>query len=213
MVRRALQQAGFAVLRAQGRSRMACGVALMELGPSSLTCVLRLPIEVSLAIAEVVRGLPGAERHYAYPATDLHLTILNLGQDEDRVVDLAGTILGASQTIPVRLRGLGMSHESVFVRAFDEAGGLLAVRRQLMAATGARPTWPRRHLGFVNVIRYREPDVGLLRDAVRDLRGHPFGGFEATVAEIVRTDRVLSAAGTTLLRRTSFGGAGAGPVS
>jgi 2'-5' RNA ligase len=205
VLRRPSQQAAFALLQAQERRGLPHGAATLQLGVPSLTCVVRLPSAVALPIHQAVRSLPGVERHYVYPASDLHLTLLNLGASED--LEAVAAVLIRTAPFAVRLRGLQLSRHSVSVRAFDDTGALQAVRRRLIEVTGTRPAWPRRRLGFVNVVRYLSQDVQQLTEAVRDQRARPFGVLEVTVAEVVRTDKVLSADGTTLLARWPLAGA------
>lgn len=170
-----------------------------------LTCVARLPPELAAEIHELVRELLGAQQHYVYPATDLHLTVLNLEVGGDAAVAPATAVLAATPPFRVELHGLGMSQQSVFVRVFDD-GGLVTLRRRLISLVGVRPPWPLRQLGFVNVIRFRGPEVHELADAVRARRRRPFGSFVVGEAELVRTDKVLSQAGTTLIAKVSLAG-------
>jgi hypothetical protein len=202
--RRLTQQAGYALLQARQRRELRQGVRQVAPTGGMLTCVVRLPPPLASQIHDLVRDLPGAEPHYVYPATDLHLTVLNLQADRDAAVERATAVLAAALPFRVELDGLGMSQQSVFVRVFDD-GGLVAVRRQLISVMGVRPPWPLRQLGFVNTIRYRGSDVGELTDAVRARRRRRFGSFEITEAELTRTDKVLSEAGTTLVAKVSLG--------
>jgi hypothetical protein len=205
VLRRPVQQAAFALLQAQERRRLPHGATTLQLGEPSLTCVVRLRPVLALPIHQAVRSLAGVERHYVYPAADLHVTLLNLGASTD--LDAVAAVLGRTAPFAVRLHGLQLSRHSVSVRAFDDTGALHAVRRRLIEVTGARPAWPRRRLGFVNAVRYLSQDVQQLTEAVRDQRARRFGVLEVTVAEVVRTDKVLSADGTTVLARTALAGA------
>jgi 2'-5' RNA ligase len=163
-----------------------------------------LPAALALPVQQVVRGLPGVERHYVYPASDLHLTVLNVG--DGAALDAVTDVLRQTAAFPVRLRGLQQSAHSVYVRAFDDSGQLQALRRRLMDVAGIRPSWPRRRLGFVTTVRYLDTDVAQLGPAVRELHSRPFGVFQVMAVEVVRTDKVLSAAGTSLLTRTLLAG-------
>lgn len=206
VLRRFSQQAAFALLQAQEQRGLRRGAVLLEQGEPSVTCVVRLPAALALPIQQVVGTLPGVERHYVYPAADLHLTILNIG--DGGALDAVMDVLRRTPPFPVRLRGLQHSQHSVYVRALDESGQLRALRRRLMDVSGRHPSWPRRRLGFVTVLRYREPDIAELAPAVRELRLRPFGLLQVNAAELVRTNRVLSADGTSLLGRVVLVGGG-----
>jgi 2'-5' RNA ligase len=194
----------FALLQAQEQRGLRRGAVGLELGEPSVTCVVRLPAALALPVRQVVRTLPGLERHYVYPASDLHLTVLNVA--EGAVLDAVAEVLHQTAPFAVRLRGLQQSAHSVYVRAFDDSGQLRALRRRLMEVTGLRPSWPRRRLGFVTVVRYLDADIAQLGPAVRELHSRPFGMLEVTAVELVRTNKVLSADGTSLLTRTVLAG-------
>jgi hypothetical protein len=205
MLGRVSQQTAFALLRVRERRELARGAVVLQPGLSSVTCVVRLPPVLAVPIHQVVRGLPGVKQHYVYPAADLHLTLLDLG--DLRALEEVTEVLRRTAPFRVQLLGLQQSAHSVYVRAFDDSGQLQAVRHRLMGVTGTRAQWPRRRLGFVNVVRYLDADVAGLGPGVRGLQARRFGELEVGVAEVVRTDRVLSAAGTTLVRRTPLAGA------
>jgi hypothetical protein len=207
--RRPTQQAAYALLQARQRRQLRQGVRQVDPSGGMLTCVVRLPPDLASKIHELVRDLPGAQQHYVYPASDLHLTVLNLQAGGAAAVETATAVLAASLPFRVELYGLGMSQQSVFVRVFDD-GGLVGLRRRLISVTGVLPPWPLRQLGFVNVIRYRGSDVDELTDAVRAQRRLRVGSFEIAEAELVRTDKVLSQAGTTLVATVSLAGGPAG---
>jgi hypothetical protein len=204
VLRRVSQQAAFALLQAREQRGLRRGALRLELGEPSVTCVVRLPAALALPVQQVVRTLPGVEAHYVYPASDLHLTVLNVG--DGAALDAIAGVLRQTAPFVMRLGGLRQSPHSVYVRAFDESGQLQALRHRLMAVSGTRPSWPRRRLGFVTVVRYLDADVAQLGAGVRELHRRPFGVLEVTAVEVVRTDKVLSAAGTSLLGRTVLAG-------
>jgi hypothetical protein len=108
-----------------------------------------------------------------------------------------------SSPISLVLKGFGATSHSVFLRAYDPGGGLDALRRRLLDVTGGRPEWPRRRLGFVNVLRYRSADVsGLLRQ----VRSTQLGPIDLRVdrAQLVRTDRLFSPSATSVLQDVPF---------
>ena len=86
----------------------------------------------------------------------------------------------------------------MYVRAFDPTGGLWALRTRVARAVGLLPPLPLRLLGFVNLLRYRHPRVERLLAAV-DARPTVPASFSPDRVQVVRTDKVLSAAGTDVL--------------
>lgn len=203
MLRQLTQRAGFALLEV----RPVRPVPPPPEAATSLTCLARLPEGLAQRVAETVRAWPGAEAHHVYPASALHVTVLNLaGVDgDDHALVRVTDVLARTPPIPLVLKGIGATSHSVFVRAFDPSGALVDLRRSLLELTGARPAWPLRRLGFVNVLRYRSSDVdGLISDA----RATRFGPAELVLdrAEIVRTDRLFSPSATTVLRDVPFTG-------
>lgn len=169
---------------------------------TSVTSVLRLPAASADKIHARVRALPDVGRQYVYPAGDLHLTLLNLdGVDESAIAEVC-RVIAATRPVTVQLSGLHLSAHSVYVRAVDQ-GWLHQLRRQLIGVTGSAPPWPLRLLGFVNVLRWLDPDLGALRNGLRRV---DFGTVTLDAVEVVRTDRMLSQQGTTLLRRIELTG-------
>ena len=201
MLRRLTQRAGFALLEA----RPVSPVPLPAERWTSLTCLARLPDDVADRVAETVRGWPGAEDHHVYPATALHVTLLNLGEidgDDDAFAHVI-ELLAQTRPVPLVLKGIGVTSHSVFLRAYDQTGRLGVLRRQLIGVTGGRPEWPRRRLAFANVLRFRSIDAAPVINAARATR---FGPAEVVLdrAEIVRTDRLFSRPATTVLREVRF---------
>ncbi len=213
LFRQGAQGAVYTVLYAWERHRPSRAASLLDLAgeQTHLTTVVRIPLEVAAPLVEAVRRLPGADDQYVYPVSDLHLTVLNL----DHVAAAAlpesiakvEAVLADTTSFEVRLRGLGMSAQSIYAQVFDCSGALRVLRKRLSHITGARPTPALRHLGFVNVARYLAPDVERLRDGVHAARQVPFGTLLVTAVEIVRTDKVLSHSGTTLLSSVRLTGA------
>jgi hypothetical protein len=196
VLRQSAQAAGFLLASAAGRHP----VTLLDELPAErhLTSVVRLPPALATSVTDRVRTLPGGEQHYVYPATDLHLTVLNLDPVvDDEQLGAVATILRETPTFSIRLHGLALSQQSLSVRVYDASGALVALRRRLAAATPCQPSWRRRYLGFINVIRFRSPDVSVLAAAVKVARRTSFGVMTVERVDIVRTNKVLSVAGTT----------------
>jgi 2'-5' RNA ligase len=211
MLRQRAQAFAYAALYARERHRPSRPVLLdLAGGPIHSTSVIRIPVELAAPLVEAVQMLPGAEQHYLYPAADLHLTVMNL--DHVAAAALPETIanmnalLAETASFEVRLRGLGTSSRSIYAQAFDCSGSLSRLRRELRHVIGGREPMALRQLGFVNVARYLKPDVELLREAVHAARHLQFGGVQVTAVEIVRTDKVLSGEGTSVLSSVSLAG-------
>ena len=175
-----------------------------------LTSVVRVPAGLAQTLADATHALPGAAGHYLYPHGDLHLTVLNVdAARQPRLaerVEAVAAALAPAAPFPVVLAGLGVSRWSVYARAYDPAGSLWRLRAQVADATGSRPPLPLRLLGFVNVLRFVRPEVGELLAGLAPMRRVPLGVFDVAAVEVVRTDRVLSAAGTEMLRRVVLAG-------
>lgn len=169
-----------------------------------LTSVMRLPPDIAAQVATLAGALPGAAGHYLYPLGDLHLTVLNLDTARLPINELQAATartLRSAERFPIRLRGFGMTRHSVYAQAWDSTGALWRLRGRLAAATGCRDTPSRRLLGFVNVIRFMNPDVTELRAGVCGLHRLDIGAFDAQEVEIVRTNKVLATAATTVLQK------------
>ncbi|HEY8718735.1 2'-5' RNA ligase family protein [Pengzhenrongella sp.] len=211
MLTKPVQSLGFALVQARERVRPG-GVVVHDADPRPryVTSVIRVGDDLSGVLTEVARGLPGVAGHYLYPRSDLHLTVLNLDTARQRAVadrvDAAQDVLADAEPFPVVLAGLGISRRSIYARAYDPTGSLLRVRARLAEATGCRPPWPLRLLGFVNLLRFTQPSVGDPLAGWTDRRRTALGTFEAAAVEIVHTDKVLSTAGTVVLHRIALNG-------
>ncbi len=174
-------------------------------GAPHLTVVTRLPAALAESIRASVMALPDVGAHYVYPATDLHVTILNLdgsrATSERHRVRAATQVLATTARFSLSLQGFGVSRSSVYAEVYDESRALWALRGGLASATRCAVPLPRRLLGFVNVIRFRSTEVSALVRAVRPLDRHPIGRLDVACAEVVRTDKLLSQRATTLLAR------------
>ena len=236
---RGAQAVGFALVQARELRHLPGGVEVLDLGAvgggaagaapaGHLTSVVRVPADLGEALAAATRALPGAVGHYLYPAGQLHLTVLNLdglnldGRPLGRSpLGAVAAVVGRAAPFPVLLAGFGVSRTSVYVRAYDPTASLRRLRTRLVRATGCRPPLPLRLLGFVNVLRFSGFDVRELLAGLASIRDRgpasgiratpgPRGELAAREVEIVRTDKVLSPAGTVLLRRVALGGPATG---
>lgn len=201
MLRLLTQRTGFALVEA----RPVHPLPLPADGATSLTCLVRVPEALAEQLHETVRGWPAAEAHHVYRADALHLTVLNLaGIDGDAAaLARAQQIIHRSAPLSLLLNGFGATSHSVYVRAYDPSGRLGALRRDLLDVTGGRPEWPRRRLGFVNVLRWRSADMSGVLRAVRSAQLGPID-LRVDRAQLVRTDRLFSPAATTVLQEVSF---------
>ncbi len=204
------QSAAYSLLQQREMRRLDAGATTYDGGEGAphLTVVTRLPASLAESIRASVMALPDVGAHYVYPATDLHVTILNLdgsrGISERDRVRAAARVLAATPRFGLSLQGFGVSRSSVYAQVYDESRALWALRGRLASATSCPVPLPRRLLGFVNVIRFRSTEVSALVRAVRALDRHPIGRLGVSCAEVVRTDKLLSQRATTLLARIAL---------
>lgn len=201
---------GFLIVEARSRIGHA-GVELLEAhrGFECITSVTRVPAPLSTALVAAASALPGASAHYVYPPVDVHLTIVSLDSSplpRAEAVSECARVISAAAPFDVRLRGLAITPQSMFVKAWDIDGSLRKLRDAVAAATRCDLPLPRRLLGFVNLVRFTSQDVVELDAGVRSLRRRDFGTFTVRNVEIVRTDKVLSADATRVLARARLGG-------
>jgi hypothetical protein len=152
----------------------------------------------------------GAE-HYGYPAGTIHLTILGLVESAD-AEEQVRRIARRHPPFAVDVRGLNASPRTVFAELYPLGRGLSALRRDLRAALTplhAPPSrWLRLRLAHATILRFGGPvGASLIQEVVR-LRGRDFGRFEVAGLELVRTDKVLSVQGTSVLGRFALQGTG-----
>jgi 2'-5' RNA ligase len=210
-------------LAGYARLRLTAGRRAFELPPQGLaaadhlTTVVRVPDDVAAALGAAQERLRRLDpRHHYYPPQTMHLTVANLDHMPAGVSDRIGPVLEGLRPVDVLVRGLGVSPTTVFARVLPKDSGMRELRNRLaeLAPKPLRPSLGDRamlHLSFVNVVRFRGPvSAALLREVVR-LRAAPVGRFSITEVELVRTDRLLSDAGTQLLQRFPLG-ARSGPA-
>jgi hypothetical protein len=155
----------------------------------------------------VTRASAG-RRAYQVPASDpaaaVHLTT---------VVRLPAAIAEALAPALERLRALGPAHhwyppEAMHVTV-QNLDGLAPPHGELVAAlVAAQPSFrlTLRGLGHANLARFSGPvTTGFLPELAR-MGGQGFGSFTVEEVELVRTDRLLSPAGTTTLARIRLAG-------
>jgi hypothetical protein len=172
-----------------------------------LSTVSRLgPADAAAAVAPLRSVTDGGL--YVYPPGDVHVTILNLDgararQRDDVIAERAGDVLRSSPPLRLRCGGYGLSRASMFVRVHDVDGGLWRLRTRLAKAFDLKPALPSRALGFVNVARFVSADAASVRGMVRTLP--PIDdAITLEAAEVVVTDRLLSAGATSVLCRVEL---------
>jgi hypothetical protein len=173
-----------------------------------ITLVRRLPDELAPELVTAVQSLGlGEFGDYMYPATDLHMTVLNLDAAARtlRSGELSHRLSRVMLNEPVRtihIRGLAVSRHTVFAKVYSSPS-LGPLRRRMRAALGHpyRPPHPADAIAFVNLIRFKTVQGVTVIDAVRDRAHAPFGRFVLDHVEMVHTDKVFSAAGTKFLGR------------
>jgi 2'-5' RNA ligase len=205
------QHGRFGLLRvreARALRRGEVGVWRDEEGPRAfLTTVARVPLDLAGRVRAA--ALPAAaarpDGHYLYPADALHITLANLDRYADLPLErlaetLADRVAGAPP-ITFALRGLAAARHTVYVRAYAQPpSALLALRASILRDLGTGP--PRQEplrIAVSNVVRFRCADLTAVLPAVRAHRNACFGSFPLGRVELVRTDKVLSAAGTEIL--------------
>lgn len=172
---------------------------------SCVTSVTRLPDDSGSELLRAARTIAGVKDHYVYPATDLHLTVANLDMsslDERTLGQRIGEAVAAVQPFDVELRGIAMTSQSIYAQAWDSSGALWRLRGLVQDAAGIRLPFARRLLGFVNVVRFRNPALGSLISGVRDLARADLGRFTVRAIEVVRTDKLLSVERTEVISAT-----------
>ena len=195
-------------------------------GPAAavhLTLVARLPQQTTSGIDEILTGLKWRNpSHHYYPTDTIHVTIRNFDnmKDVDRLQLLAQLrhCIGSLRPFSLRARGLGVFPNSVFVHLFPEDRSLWELRRKLAVVTqDSFHTRQRatnssllrdllfRSLAFANLIRFSGPvSLPFIREIARH-RTTDFGSFCVEALELVQTDRLFSAAGTTTIDRMPLG--------
>ncbi|MEH2519949.1 hypothetical protein V1279_005522 [Bradyrhizobium sp. AZCC 1610] len=194
-------------------------------GPAAavhLTLVARLPQQATSGIDEMLTELKRRDSsHHYYPTNTLHVTIRNFDnmKDVDRPQLLAQLrhCIGSLRPFSLRARGLGVSPNSVFLQLFPEDGSLSDLRRKLSLLTRDSHTRQRatesrllrdllfRRLAFANLIRFSGPvSFPFIREIARH-RTTNFDSFCVEALELVQTDRLFSAAGTTTIDRMPLG--------
>jgi hypothetical protein len=195
-------------------------------GPAAavhLTLVARLPQQALSEVSEILTDLKRPDpSHHHYPTDTVHLTIRNFDnmKDVDRSQLLAQLrhCIGSLRPFSLRACGLGVSPNSVFLQLFPEDRSLWELRHKLALltqesfhaqkqATESNPARDLlfRKLAFANLIRFSGPiSLPFIREIARQ-RTTSFGSFRVEALELVQTDRLFSAAGTTTIDRMPLG--------
>lgn len=188
--------------------------------PAYLTTVIRIPDEVTARVLEALASLRDAHpAHHHYLPEAIHLTALGLGGhplDGEGARTSVAQALQGRRPFEVRVCGLGLSPSTVFVKLFPRGPELARIRRALRALEPApgggtlalrRPLAPLvRRLAFANVVRFAGPVDAALVAEVEQLGHRDFGVFQVREVELVRADKVLSPASTTVLERYPLDG-------
>jgi hypothetical protein len=190
-------------LAGPGRPRRLEPLRLGE--PRFVSCIARLPPEIAGRLEEVAEALGRIQpEHHRYPADEIHMTVLGLADSAGAEEELAA-IVARHSPLMVEVGGLNVSSSTVFAELYPQGPGLLALRRDLRRAEsdehGPVARWLRRRLAHANVIRFGAPVDPRLLAGVGSLRRARFGRFRIDEVELVRTDKVLSGAGTRTLAR------------
>jgi hypothetical protein len=112
-------------------------------------------------------------------------------------------LVAARAPFRLAVRGLGVAPGAVFVLALAGDTTLRSLRAGL---AGLADGHDRGRLGQANLVRFAGPvTAGFLAELAR-LRRQDFGTFTVDEVELVRTDRLLSPEGTTILGRLRLEG-------
>ena len=172
----------------------------------ALTLVLRPSPEAAEAALRALKPLRRLEpRQYFYPASDLHITVLDLipGQPGlpcpsppliQRYRDLLTPVLADTASFPVFLRGLTASENAVLVKGYYHFGTLDGLRARLREALAQGGLPARERYGtrscHLTAMRLAAPvsDPSAFLNALRQLEDHPLGVFPVCQAELVYHD-------------------------
>ncbi|MFL6238213.1 MAG: 2'-5' RNA ligase family protein [Actinomycetes bacterium] len=147
----------------------------------------------SRRIEELSREFPD---HYWYPTSDLHVTVLGIRKEADP--QALADVLRNEAPITASIRGLALSPDTVYAQVYVDRGRLASLRRRIAKAYGV----PLRRVGIdlahANIARLRTSDVDELRRRVRTRRRQNFGPATFTKVLLARTDKVFTAAHTTV---------------
>jgi hypothetical protein len=172
------------------------------------SCIARLPPEVAGRLCRVVADAIGPDG--VYPPASVHITIANLDRAPraelpERVAGWAG----GQPALSARVSGIGFSRATAFAVLDLDERALRSARRSLRGAAGGRAgpaVVLRDHVAAVNLARFERPlEAGAARRLSR-LRRVELPPFALARVELVRTDKVLSEAGTEVLGAYALGG-------
>ncbi len=175
-----------------------------------LTCVVGLPAGVALGLSSSIAPLRECDPHqHHYPPASMHFTVLNLdGCPQERAERAVGAAVAATGPLQARVARFGVGPETVYAE-LDVGPELRRLRRRIGRAARRRIGRPKDRLfgglAVVNVVRFTAPVDPTLVAAVAGLEA-PSLEFDVPAVDLVLTDRVMSAEGTTLLGRFPFGG-------
>ncbi|WP_081438611.1 2'-5' RNA ligase family protein [Pseudofrankia asymbiotica] len=205
------QRARFGALRAAESWRLRRGPAIpwrADEGPRAfLTTVVRVPETMGDRLREAARPAAEAGGHHLYPAASLHVTLINLDRHADvrmaRLEQALADCVAAAPPVVFDLCGLAVARSTLYVQAYARPGRAVpslraSILRRLDPAGRESPPMGA-GLAFSNVVRFRSTDIAAAREVARARRADRFGSFSLEAVELVRTDKVMSAAGTEIL--------------
>jgi 2'-5' RNA ligase len=198
---------GWAVTRASAGRR---AYQVPAAGPAAaihLSTVVRLPAAIAEALAPALERLRAlGPAHHWYPPQAMHVTVQNLDGLALPHGALVGALVAAHPPFRLTVRGLGVAPGAVFALALPDDSTLRSLRAGLGRLPAGRRPRVGRGLGHANLARFSGPVTpGFLAELAR-MGGQDFGSFTVEEVELVRTDRLLSLAGTTTLARIRLGG-------
>jgi 2'-5' RNA ligase len=211
---RLLWLAGSARLRMTGARRC---FELPAQGPQAahhLTTVVRIPGGVADALTAAQTRLRHRDpTHYYYPPQTMHFTVANLDHAPSHLVDQLPSLLGGLRRFEVAVQGLGVSPTTVFAQVLADDAAVRELRARLAALAPRSASFRlldtlMRNVAVVNIVRFSGSVSAPFLTEVARMRKQRFGRFSVAHVELVRTDRLLSDAGTHALEVLALTDAG-----
>lgn len=169
-----------------------------------MTLILRVEEEVSKKVEEVVGELLEIEPdQYAYPASDLHVTVLSIlscspgfridSIPKEEYIKIIDKVCKNLPPIDIHFRGLTASPAGILIQGFPDNEALNVLRDRLRSAfksSGLKQTIDIRYTlqtAHMTVMRFRKPlrDVNTFVYAITQFRNVDFGRCEISDLTLV----------------------------
>ncbi len=185
------------------------------------TSVIRLPIELATQLRAVADALVAIQpMQYPCPAETIHVTVcgpahLTAEHPAEAALDDLRDLVPPLAGCRLRVVRLGIGDTSLFAGIEAHGADLAATRRELAGRWGV----PTRggpaamvigRMFWANVVRFTEPPSPAFIAAARRYRRVRHAGFAPETIELVRTNRTMAPAETTILGRVEVPAAAEG---